>query len=1734
MNRQAQTTIQSAFVVLVLIISFIFTISIVTSIPDPVIETVSWENTKTATMFNDLNPNNVYITAPQDFTTCVISPDGAGDYDNCTAYILIENTFKVYPVGLTNYIAHWNGFNVKDTTYSYTKDFSIKDIDVVTEINETYNETYTKTLLEATDFSTAKPDLNKDESMIIKLSFQKKRWTSDSFNLEGQFGGTSVLLDPDVSACGTLDTADATYTLTQNISSTGTCFIIGANNITLDGAGFTVTYSESVSGYGIYNNGYDNIILNNFSILQSNSSILGNTNYGIYTNNMINSSLQNINIIDISDEGGHSFYLLSSNSNNITNNTLTISTSIGYGIYLNGLSNFNIISNNIATTTGFGSLGLKTEQSHNNIFINNTFNSSGVAGDGVYIYKSENNSFDNCQITGSSVDYHIHTSKTNNNFTNRNDLNTMTFKLRDLNSSFNYRKFSSNNIYIKTTISVVSKTITRDISNWTETSIMWIDNSDYNLTATYNLTGLLVSTDYNVTNATISRNVTTDGNGVLSVDIALSNGVDTTISVVDESYVPPSNTVPTLSANVSSPTTVYNNTDIKINMTITDPDTGDTLTGYVQFYKNGALLGSEYSQTVTNNTNTLIATLASWNYTKDDVIIPEIWAGDGTENTTKVNMTSITIQNSIPTIGIPTLNDSTPETSDTILCTGQSFDDVDGDSAIWYYMWYDSGSVITGESSNTLDLTIVGLDKDDTIICSTIASDGTANASSWKNTTTATIQNTAPTTPTTLTLTDPVYVTSTLTATGSGSTDADSDGLTYYYEFYNTNDAGIVQAYSTDNTYVIQTSDTHNDIRVRTKAYDGTVYSSEKETTRSVSNTAPTTTTPTLNPSSNVYKTTTPITCNNATVSDADNDVISWYYQWYIDDIQSVTTQTITNSSYSRDNIILCEIMANDGTVNSTAYNSSSVTILNTAPTTPDIAPITNANISIDYQLITCDNSTDVDTDTIYYMIYGDTTADPSTVLQNTTTTTYNWTSLDQGYNYFKCQATDGTDTSANTTVYNVFVDTVGPVVDAYYQWTYENETLDLNYSTDENMTINWNVTDISGINVSSCKIYYRNYDNVSDTQLFNYVGGAIQSDMDSDGYRNVSCSSTSERLYHQFVKKGDWLQYTSAIDRDSFSADGISALFGSKIIRSKYTNHTTGPNKTILYRLKIDNESATVAPFLVTLCNTDADLTAWHTDSNCIEVGAFYAGISIEDSQGFQDGLITTDSLGYIGTVNVTETMYAIGSCPDCTNAGNAWNAEYTNLDVDYSYTSSNDGASWTNVGWEFNTIAYYFNQAKFEINLSVNDNLDNNLNDYRFDFYGDIPEQPPAVAFDTDNVTGGLMSYYDIHGITESGTIWFNASVADDAGHNLNCTFYLLNNDSSYNSTLFIDYEVIGGFGTCAYEWNTTTVSDGDYRLKLSVTDGILTTNRTSAGYLKIDNTAPTYSNFVKSPIGVSSVGVLQTISLNVSGDNIDDVWMLLNSINYTMITSDNLTWLYSYTPTSSDTQTYQVFMNDTTGNINSTNSVSFDLLTPSSGGSSGTTYSIPKPIENITLEYIIEPLSKIHRMKSFSSIEDYFIIMSNQTETMNFEMNIECFDDDDSCQWVNFINRRKKSDGTFYNEIVQQKYIYMLGYNELSAEYIIDIPSNIDNKKYKTIISLKDDLGNITRIELNIYVLDTELERTFMNILDKDLFTIKETSITDTQQIKAKHVIYSLGLIGLIGIIYKIYKWLFGNKK
>ncbi|MEM4218855.1 MAG: NosD domain-containing protein, partial [Candidatus Micrarchaeia archaeon] len=186
----------------------------------------------------------------------------------------------------------------------------------------------------------------------------------------------------ELTTCGTLDQEGKTYVLTQDISSSATCFTIDTDHITLDCQGYTITHTGS--GYGVYADGRTNITIKNCNIIGNSLS-----SYGVYFISTNKSILSNITVSNSSI----GIYLKYS-SNNYLVKLNTSNNYPGNGIYLEYSSNNNI-SNSIALNNSQGI----------NLFIgsNNSFSdiiSSYNSVDGISLYSGSNNSISN--ITTSS------------------------------------------------------------------------------------------------------------------------------------------------------------------------------------------------------------------------------------------------------------------------------------------------------------------------------------------------------------------------------------------------------------------------------------------------------------------------------------------------------------------------------------------------------------------------------------------------------------------------------------------------------------------------------------------------------------------------------------------------------------------------------------------------------------------------------------------------------------------------------------------------------------------------------------------------------------------------------------------------------------------------------------------------------------------------------------------------------------------------------------------------------------------------------------------------------------------------------------------------------------------------------------------------------------------------------------------------------------------------------------
>ena len=142
----------------------------------------------------------------------------------------------------------------------------------------------------------------------------------------------------DVSACGSLT---LNSTLTQDVSSAGTCFTISADDVTLDCQGYRIIFANSLSGYGINATARNNLTVKNCSFLggagidtSSAGVLLVGTNRSVMRQNVMNlsagigfwdegSSMLNLFVSNlINTSGGSCMQVEVDNHTNITDNIL--------------------------------------------------------------------------------------------------------------------------------------------------------------------------------------------------------------------------------------------------------------------------------------------------------------------------------------------------------------------------------------------------------------------------------------------------------------------------------------------------------------------------------------------------------------------------------------------------------------------------------------------------------------------------------------------------------------------------------------------------------------------------------------------------------------------------------------------------------------------------------------------------------------------------------------------------------------------------------------------------------------------------------------------------------------------------------------------------------------------------------------------------------------------------------------------------------------------------------------------------------------------------------------------------------------------------------------------------------------------------------------------------------------------------------------------------------------------
>ncbi|MBI2140515.1 right-handed parallel beta-helix repeat-containing protein, partial [Candidatus Woesearchaeota archaeon] len=351
-----------------------------------------------------------------------------------------------------------------------------------------------------------------------------KLWANDTLGYAGESSAYTLTIK---SQCGILGAA-GTYTLTSSVTSNGTCFLIGAANVALDCAGYTITYKTggANNGYGINNSGgYDNVNITNCNIVAANNS--GTNGYGVYFNSVTGSRIVSNNLSTNGTSANYGIYLDTfSNNNNLTSNTITTNgTDTNYGIRLSSADSNTLFSNSLNTRgTSNSNIGIRLNSADNNNLTSNTITTNGV---GIETGTSTNNTlFSNTINSGGTSDsnygIHLDSSSNNNNLTS----NTITTNGTYSNYGIYLSSSSTNNITSNTITTGGTQTNNYGIylSSSSNTNIISSNTITTNGTSSNYGIGLISSSNSNTfTSNTLSTSGSTDSHGIYITTATTAN-----------------------------------------------------------------------------------------------------------------------------------------------------------------------------------------------------------------------------------------------------------------------------------------------------------------------------------------------------------------------------------------------------------------------------------------------------------------------------------------------------------------------------------------------------------------------------------------------------------------------------------------------------------------------------------------------------------------------------------------------------------------------------------------------------------------------------------------------------------------------------------------------------------------------------------------------------------------------------------------------------------------------------------------------------------------------------------------------------------------------------------------------------------------------------------------------------------------------------------------------------------
>ncbi|RYX82404.1 hypothetical protein EON83_19520 [bacterium] len=440
---------------------------------------------------------------------------------------------------------------------------------------------------------------------------------------------------------------------------------------------------------------------------------------------------------------------------------------------------------------------------------------------------------------------------------------------------------------------------------------------------------------------TNTLNLATAGNGdkgdVITAIVKAKDGSASSAPFYPAS-VTIANTAPMLGSVTIAPISPTTNSLLTATVSATDAD-GDAVQNSYQWAKNGT--------DIVGATGATLDLSVAGNGDKGDSITVRVVATDGSSSSAPVTSSPVVVANSAPVVSSVTITPTNP-TTNSLLTATVSATDADGDATQNSYQWAKNGTDIVGATGSTLDLSVAGNgDKGDVITVAAFAADGTVSSSTVISAGVI-VGNTAPVlSSVTVAPTNPT-TNSTLTATPA-ATDIDGDGIQFSYQ-WKKNGTNISGAIGNTLDLSVAGNGDHGDvITVEVFATDGTANSSTITSAGvTVGNTLPSISSVTLTPTAPI---TTDILTANVVTTDVDGDSPTYTYVWSKNGnvIAGETGPTLDLSVAGNgddNDVITVTVTANDGTGDSAPVTSSSVTVLNFAPTVSAVTPVGATDMS--------------------------------------------------------------------------------------------------------------------------------------------------------------------------------------------------------------------------------------------------------------------------------------------------------------------------------------------------------------------------------------------------------------------------------------------------------------------------------------------------------------------------------------------------------------------------------------------------------------------------------------------------------------------------------------------------------------------------------------------------------------------------------------------------------------------